>query len=177
MNHTVEPAWFCLRSQVRHEAGAAARLRLEGIEVFLPRIRFKRATVRGPVWVTEALFPGYLFARFDWVASQRLVRHAPGVSTIVSFGPHVPSVPAEVIAALRTTIGAQELHEISHEMIPGDAVQISGGVLHGLSAVVTQVLPARERVRVLLEFLGQQTSVEVEASAVVAQAQPRRGIL
>ena len=175
--HPPEPAWFCLCSQWRHEAPAAARLRQEGIEVFLPRIRFKRASVRGPVWVTEALFPGYLFAYFDWRASQRLVRHAPGVSTIVSFGPHVPSVPAEVIAALRQTVGEQELHVIPHEMNPGDAVQISGGVLHGLSAVVTQVMPSRERVRVLLEFLGQQTSVEVEASAVVAETQARRRIL
>jgi len=61
-------AWFCVRSQPKHEHIAAARLRESGLEVFLPRIRFKKHSVRGPVWVTEALFPNYLFARFDFRA-------------------------------------------------------------------------------------------------------------
>lgn len=177
MNHATDLAWYCLRSQLRHETTAAARLRQEGIEVFLPRIRFKKASARGPVWVTEALFPGYLFAHFDWQTSQRLVRHAPGVSTIVSFGSHVPVVPTGIVAALRQNIGGQELHVIPHEMNPGDVVQIAGGVLHGLSAVVTQVMPSRERVRVLLEFLGRQTTVEVATSAVVTEAPARRRLL
>lgn len=171
------PAWFCLRSQLRHEAMAAARLRQEGIETFLPRVRYKRSSVRGPVWVTEALFPNYLFARFDWASSQRLVRHAPGISTIVSFGPHIPTVPAEVIAALRLTIGQEELHVIPDHLAPGAAVQISGGLLHGLSAVVSQVMPSKERVRVLLDFLGRQTLVEVQSSALVGEIQARRQIL
>src|ERR1039458_7771599 len=60
------PAWFCIRSQPKHEHIAAAHLKREpGIEVYLPRVRFKRATRRGPVWFTEAFFPNYLFARFD----------------------------------------------------------------------------------------------------------------
>ena len=176
-NHQAEPAWYCLRSQLKHEALAAARLRQEGFEVFLPRIRFKRASARGAVWVTEPLFPGYLFARFEWTASQRLVRHAPGVSTIVSFGPHVPTVPEDVIAALRQTVGETELHILPQEISAGETVQIVGGVLQGLSAVVTRVMPARDRVRVLLEFLGQQTSVEVEAALLVGETQARQKIL
>ncbi len=61
---SAERAWYCLRSQPKHEHIAAAHLRLlEGVTVFCPRIRFKRATRQGLVWVTEAMFPGYLFAR------------------------------------------------------------------------------------------------------------------
>lgn len=170
-------AWYCLRSQPRHEGAAAARLRQEGIEVFLPRIRYQKANARGRVWVTEALFPNYLFAHFDWHLSQRLVRHAPGVSTIVAFGPHVPTLPSAVIASLRESVGTEELRVISQAVAPGDEVRIAGGALQGLSAVVTQVLPARERVRVLLEFLGRQTCVEMAASEVVAEKPVRRGLL
>jgi transcription antitermination factor NusG len=49
--------------------------------------------------------------------------------------------------------------------------------MHGLSAVITQVMPAKERVKVLLEFLGQQTVVEVGTSAVVKQDGPRERLL
>ncbi len=61
----MHPAWYCVRSQNKHEHIAAAHLRmLDGVTVFCPRIRFKRTTRRGVVWVTEGMFPGYLFARF-----------------------------------------------------------------------------------------------------------------
>src|SRR5271154_6203505 len=102
-------AWFCLRSQPKHEHIAAARLRLQpGIEVFVPRIRFRRTTRRGPVWVTEALFPNYLFARFDWKTSLRTVHHSPGVSGVVHFGVHWPTIANEVINELRATLGQDE---------------------------------------------------------------------
>jgi transcriptional antiterminator RfaH len=169
--------WYCVRSQPKHEHIAAARLRQEGVEVFLPRIRFRKASARGPVWFTEPLFPNYLFAQFDWHRSARLVRHAAGVSTIVSFGPHVPSVPDEVLAQLREHIGPEELRVLGDALAPGDAVQISGGAFHGLVAVVTQVLPARDRVRLLLDFLGRQTSVEVDAEDVVKDMPPRQRVL
>ena len=166
-------AWFCVQTQPKHEHIAAARLRSAGLEVFLPRIRFKKPSVRGPVWVTEALFPNYLFARFEPQFSLRLVRSAAGVAAVVSFGAHRPTVPDAVVEELRDQIGREELHVISEALEPGDMVQISGGVLHGLLAVVTQVRSGKERVRVLLEFLGQQTSLEVAADAVLRQESPR----
>ena len=170
-------AWFCLRSQPKHEHIAAARLREGGLDIFLPRIRFKKTSARGPVWVTEPLFPNYLFARFHWRESARFVRHASGVRAIVSFGATAPAVPDEVIDQLRGQIGGEEPYLIPAALAPNDGVKISGGAFHGLSAVVSQVLPAKERVRVLLNFLGRQTIVEMEQSAVVKQTPPREGLL
>jgi len=161
-------AWFCLRSQLKHEHIAAANLRRQGCaDVFSPRIRFKRATRRGPVWVTESLFPSYLFARFDWKESLRAVHHAPGVAGVVHFGSRWPTIPEEIIEQLRATVGPQELRVIGETLEPGDEVQISGGAFHGLQGVVSRVMPGRARVAVLLEFLGRQSAVEVAADAVV----------
>ena len=114
--------WFCLRSQPKHEHIAAAHLRqLAGVEVFLPRIRFKRATVRGAVWTTEALFPGYLFARFDWQTSLRLVQHSRGVRGVVHFGERWPAIPEEIIRELQQSIGTTGLRIIPESFAPGDA--------------------------------------------------------
>jgi transcriptional antiterminator RfaH len=168
--------WFCVQAQPKHEHIAAAHLRQEGLEVFLPRIRFKKSSARGPVWVTEVLFPGYVFARFNWRESLRLVHHASGVSRVVSFGGNAPRIPDEAIADLRATIGEQDLHVIPDEVQPGDEVQISGGAFHGLRAVVQQVMPARKRVEVLLEFLGRQTTVQLDSESVVPEALPRKRV-
>jgi transcriptional antiterminator RfaH len=67
-----------LRTLPKQEHIAAAQLRHQSsdVEVFLPRVRYRRTTRRGPAWVTEALFLNYLFARFDLVNSLRLVQAA-----------------------------------------------------------------------------------------------------
>lgn len=165
-----EVAWFCVRSQPKHEHIAAANLRQhESIEVFNPLIRFKRSTRRGPVWVTEALFPSYLFARFDWKECLRLVRHTYGVAGIVHFGTRWPTIPGPVIEELQSVLGTEKIKVIGETIEPGDEVRIAGGAFHGLQGVVTRLMPARERVAVLLEFLGRQTAVEVPVSSIIKQ--------
>ncbi|HKQ39516.1 MAG TPA: transcription termination/antitermination NusG family protein [Verrucomicrobiae bacterium] len=161
-------AWFCLRSQPRHEHIAARQLAMmSDVEPFNPRIRFARPTRHGPVWITESLFPNYLFARFDWREALNKVHYAPGVSGIVHFGARWPIVPATFIDDIRKLVGEAGVHEISKDLATGDKVRIAGGSLHGLEAVVTQVMPGQQRVAVLLDFLGRQTTVEVGADSIV----------
>jgi transcriptional antiterminator RfaH len=137
--------WFCVRSKPKAEHIAAKHLEEAAFEVFLPRIRFQRLTRRGRVWFTEALFPGYLFSRFDRGLSFRQVCATNGVTTVV----------------------------IAPGLEPGDEVTIAAGPFQGLLAVVNQVMPAPQRVRVLLEFLGRQTSVEVSSETVIPVGEPR----
>lgn len=172
-----KPAWFCLRSQLKHEHIAAAHLRrLENIEVFVPRIRFKRARRNGTSWVTEALFPNYLFARFDWNRSLRQIYYSPGISGVVHFGTNWPVIPDEAIEELRATLGSEEIHVIPAEVSPGDSVQIVGGSFHGLHAVIERVLPSAKRVAVLMDFLGRQTAVEVDVGMVIKDKEARSAI-
>ena len=170
--------WFCLRSQPKHEHIAAAHLRqLAGVEVFLPRIRFKRATVRGAVWTTEALFPGYLFSRFAWPAELRSVQHTRGVSGIVRFGERWPTIAPEIIADLRAALGPEELRVLDAALVPGDVVRIADGSLRGLLAVVAQVRSGRDRVAVLMEFLGRQTMVELPSASLIREGESRAGVV
>jgi transcriptional antiterminator RfaH len=172
------PAWFCIRTQPKHEHIAAAHLKEEpDIEVYLPRIRFKRSTRRGPVWFTEALFPNYLFARFDLAGCLRKLHHHRGVRGVVHFGQHWPTIPDGVIDELRASVGADEVHVIGEPLQPGETVQISGGGFHGLTAVVSRVMPGSQRVAVLMEFLGRQTTVELASDAVIRAEDERKLIL
>jgi transcriptional antiterminator RfaH len=167
---SAEPGWYCLRSQPKHEHIAAAHLRLlEGVAVFCPRLRFKRATRQGLVWVTEAMFPGYLFARFELAEMHLRVRYAHGVSGIVRFADRYPTIEEEALAQLRDHTGAAEVKQLGYELSEGDQVQIVGGAFVGLEAVVTRVLSAKERVRVLMDFLGRKMEAEVQCSSVLRQ--------
>jgi transcriptional antiterminator RfaH len=164
-------AWYCLRSRPKHEHIAAAHVRLvEGVTVFCPRIRFKRPTRQGLVWVTEAMFPGYLFAYFDLGERHRQVRYAHCVIGIVQFGNRYPIIEERTLVLLRDQTGVAEVKELTYELSQGDQVKVVGGVFAGLEAVVTQVLSAKERVRILMDFLGRQMEAEVEQSSVLPHA-------
>ena len=168
---TKGPAWYCLRSQPKHEHIAAAHVRLlEGVTVFCPRIRFKRLTRQGLVWVTEAMFPGYLFAHFDLGERHRQVRYSHCVIGIVQFGNRYPIIEEGTLLFLRDQTGVAEVKELTYELSQGDQVKVVGGVFAGLEAVITQILSAKERVRILMDFLGRPMEAEVERSSILPQA-------
>jgi transcriptional antiterminator RfaH len=161
-------AWFCLRSQPKHEHIAAEHLRQMGdVEVFNPRMRFTRQTRFGPVEVTESMFPNYLFARFDWRQALARVHYAPGVSGVVHFGSKWPTVPDRAIAEVRAELSGDGVREVPPKLAPGDAVDVVTGAFHGFQAVVSQVLPGKQRVLMLMDFLGRQTMVEAGLNKVV----------
>jgi len=143
---------------------------LEGVNAFCPRIRFKKATRRGLVWVTEAMFTGYLFARFELTKMQRQVLSVHGVCGIVRFGSRYPTIEEDLLAQLRKQTDLKEVKELRYEFSPGDQVKIMKGAFDGLEAVVTQVLPATQRVRILMDFLGRKTETEVENANLLPQA-------
>ena len=166
-----EPAWYCVQAQPKHEHIAAASLRIvEGVETFCPRLRYRKATRRGPVWFVEAMFPGYLFARFDFPSLHRAVRHAHGVSTIVHFGTRVPELDDLMISMLREQCAGSEndVVVIDPEPALGGAVKVAAGAFFGLETIVTRVIPARKRICILLDFLGRQVEAEVSHGDVVA---------
>ena len=108
---------------------------LDDVTVFCPRIRFKRATRQGLVWVTEAMFPGYLFARFELAQMHRQVRYAHGVAGIVQFGGRYSTIEDETFAQLRDRTGLAEVKEFKYELAQGDQVKIAGHFFIGLEAV------------------------------------------
>jgi len=169
-----DPLWFCIKSQPKNEHLAAAALRRHmSVECFSPRIRYRKNTRRGPVWFTEAMFPSYLFARFVYPEQHKQVQYAPGVSTIVRFGSQVAAIPDSVIAGLREASGDEEVIIFDPTLNVGDVVRIAEGAFHGLDAVITQVLPAKERVKVLLTFLGREVEAEISVPRIVPAASPR----
>jgi transcriptional antiterminator RfaH len=158
--------WLCVRTQTKREHIAAGQLsRLAGVEVFCPRIRFQRNMKRGKVWFEEALFPGYLFARFDFNTLVRAVSGAVGVRGLVRFSGECAQVPGFVIDTLRkeadgTVVIPQPVLQT------GDQAVMVEGALQGLRAIVTQVLPGGARVKILMELMGTEVEAEVSIRAL-----------
>jgi transcriptional antiterminator RfaH len=163
-----ESLWYCVKTKTRQEGAATRLLRAElGLEVFCPKIRFKRARVTGVAWVNEAMFPGYLFVRFAYPLLHRRIAATTGVARILSFGGRPSVVEDAVLGELRRHVADGETVEISAEIREGEEVKVVEGPLSGVKALVTRVLPARERVAILLSMLGEEREIEVPAAAVL----------
>jgi transcriptional antiterminator RfaH len=162
------PTWHCLRTHLKHEHIAEAHLRqIPGVEVFNPRLRLLRSTRRGRRWFTESLFPNYLFARFGLDAMLEKVKHTPAVKAVLRFGDEVPKIPDTVIEDLR-----QDLAEIGSQVftdapMEGEEVEIATGAFVGTRALVARVLPAKQRVRILLDVMGRSVPAELSLDFVL----------
>ena len=178
MADTPQPQWFCVHTKPKSEHLAAAAVRLLGVEAetFCPRIRFQRATPRGKVWFTEALFPSYFFAKFDLAEAFRAVKHANHVIGIVSFGGKPVPLTEDTITGLRKEMRGEELREVSHGVKVGDTVEVAEGPMRGLTGIVESIVNGAERVRILLEFLGRTSLVEVPAERLLSDRAPREAL-
>jgi transcriptional antiterminator RfaH len=160
--------WFCLKAQPKREHIAAACLRQNSeVEVFCPRVRFRKHTNRGPVWFVEPMFLGYLFAQFDYATFHRRVRQGPGVSGFVHFGDRLALLPDELISEIKARMGKDELVEIDRRLEPGQNVQIAQGPFQGLEGLVTRLIAARDRVEILIEWMGRSLRAEASVADLV----------
>jgi len=172
------PEWFCVRTQTKREHIAAVHLReVEGVEVFCPRLRYRKATRRGKIWWVEPLFPGYLLAKFQLLEMERAVTFCQGVRGLVRFGTIIPAVADSFVESLRQEVRSRsddddELFSVSPVIEIGDEVEIAHGPLQGMRGTILSVAPAAERVKVLLEFLGQPHAVNVDLFSILLPRRP-----
>lgn len=172
---TAPLSWFCLRSEPKREHIAAVNLRERvSVEVFAPRIRAPHTTRRGiAASITEALFPGYLFARFAYPHQYRHVVSTTGVCGIVSFGGRPPAVADHVIDHLRQEVSVAEKTPVAPVLEEGTWVRILSGCFQYIEGRVLHFDPRSDRVRLLLALLGSEVQVSV-SSRQVARMTPAR---
>ena len=150
-------AWYCARTKSKHEHFAASHLRKNlNLEVFHPQLQIERATRRGVVRVVEPLFPCYIFVRCVLEDYLDDIQYANGVHSLVNFGNRIPAVPDSIVEELRDCFEAEDTMTVPDRIAPGDEVTIGEGAFAGMHAYVMRLMPARKRVQVLLEMLGDQ---------------------
>ena len=159
--------WHCLRTQTKREHIAARMLAEQyKVEVFCPRVSQVKKTRTGKKRFTEALFPGYIFARFHYDSQFRQVIHVQGVLHIVSQGDR-RIIPKDTINSLKASLPEAVIEAPDRSIEPGAKIKILAGSLKGLDGKVLAALPAIKRVEILLEFLGREITVAVHPDDVI----------
>jgi len=159
--------WLTLYTKPRQERKVAAALTGRGIETYFPVM--DEYSTHSRRLEPSPFFPCYLFARVDLSAcSFAQLQWTPGLRSIVRFSGKMALISDSDIAHIR-----QRLNDLQGSMDPmgcgftqGDRVRIVTGPLQDLEAVFDRPLSKRQRVRILLDFLGRTTACEIEPSSL-----------
>ncbi|MCR6655793.1 MAG: hypothetical protein NVV63_08245 [Opitutus sp.] len=167
-----QPRWFCLRTQPRREEVAAANLRERvEVDVFAPRFSGTKVLRNGSVTRTsEALFPGYVFARFSHPAQTRHVVSTRGVVGLVTFAEQAPAIEDHVIDFLRQQVESRPAAQPVFE--EGSWVRVVTGCFRSVEGRVLARCDGSDRIRILLSLLGREVQVSVPATHLAATHQP-----
>ncbi len=126
---------------------------------------------------TEALFPGYVFARCDIEGNYRYLLSMQGIVGVVCYGKEIPPVPERFIDELRERMKSECYEMPEPRLQVGSEVVVTAGPFIDIEAIVSGHLPAVERVSLLLDFLGRQIQVDLPVAAVMAKKRDARSDL
>ena len=153
--------WYPVHTKPRQERLASLNLAHVGIETFLPLMKERKRIRRAEETVTEPLFPGYLFAKFDPIDHFRTVKYARGVRNIVTIGMAPAIVDEQVIASIQSRLEEGYRTDSAHVMVKGQLVRIHDGPMRGLEAIFEREMPGQQRALLLLKTLAYQAHVVV----------------
>lgn len=159
--------WYLVFCKPRQERRAQVNLTRQGYSTYLPKMLNRRRRRGQWVDVVEAMFPRYLFIHLDDLADNwGPIRSTFGVTRMVRFRDKIPAVPEALVAGLlaRETDQGYHLGPVSEPKM-GARMRI----LHGPMAGLEGILAARsgsERVRILLNMLGQEVQVQIDKHLV-----------
>lgn len=162
-------SWFAVHTQPLKEFVARENLQAQGLQVYLPQYKKIRRHARKTDTVLAPLFPRYLFVAMDPDSVQwRCINNTRGVSYLLTSSDHKPiRVPHHLVESLQThedEAGAVPLTNLV-SFIKGQSVRILEGPFKDLLATF-DVMDDKQRVTLLLTFMGRETSVVVPSHSV-----------
>ena len=146
-------------------------LSVYGVEGYAPRFPPSERTRPGSVRDRKArwVFPGYLFFRVpEGFAQWDNIRWAPGVRRVLEQDDGPAGVGDGVIERIRERLSERSLSQPRARFTPRQRVVILRGPLRMVDAIFDTELDASGRVRVLVQLLGRQLSVDVSPAILEA---------
>ncbi len=123
---------------------------------YLPKITTKKSNSNPKV---EVLFPGYIFVNTSF-ENYSALKYTMGIKSIIKFGDNISFISDEEIKAIKRVEKKSKIDPIATKIQIGQDVMIVKGSFKG-SIVKVCSLPSRDRVSILLSFLGSVRRVTI----------------
>ena len=156
-----EASWYAIQTHVRSEKKVTAQLQDRGIETFLPTVKEIHRWSDRRKTVELAMLPGYAFVRTALTPQTRLkVLQTHGVTSFVSFGGEIPSIPEQQIDHLRLLTNNNINCSATPFINVGQRVRVRGGCLDGFEGILVSKLGNKTLV-LSIESIQRSISIEI----------------
>jgi transcription antitermination factor NusG len=166
--------WYALQVNCRKEPSIASQIEGRGFECFLPTYKSLRKWSDRTKEINQALFPGYLFCRFEYQERQPIMTTA-GVVQVVGNGRTAVPIPDAEIEALQVAVSSGIPAQPWPYLKAGELVRVNYGHLSGLEGILVN-FKGNHRVVLSVTLLQRSLALEVDlgwVSAVAPQRQER----
>jgi transcriptional antiterminator RfaH len=160
--------WYVVHTHVKQEERANENLLSWGVETLHAKMKTRRFNefTGAPTYLTQPLFPRYLFAKFNAREQLPKIRFTRGVHNVVSFGENPAPVEDDIIDIIRSRIDENGFVKANDELKPGDKVVISAGPLRNLVGIFEREVKGSDRITILLTAIEYQGRLVVERGLV-----------
>ncbi len=164
--------WYALQVHARKEQLVASQLENRSLECFLPTYKSLRKWSDRTKEIQQALFPGYVFCRFDYENRQPVVM-TNGVTQVVGNGKAAIPIAEAEIEALQVAVQSGVPSQPWPYLRTGEYVQINYGHLAGLQGILVN-FKGNHRVVLSVTLLQRSLALEVELEWLTPVAQETR---
>ncbi|MGO8990668.1 MAG: transcription termination/antitermination protein NusG [bacterium] len=158
--------WYVIQTKPKKEAEAESYLSSKGIEMLNPLMEtfaLRNGRMNKEI---KSLFPGYIFGKFDLDQNYPLVRWGRGVKKILGLGGYPTPISEGVVEIIKERADTQGIVRLAHPFQVNDVIRIKTGPLKDLLGIFERWVSDGERVRVLLNLIGYQPSIELHCSMI-----------
>ena len=148
--------WLVATYKTNEVRRVESNLLNQKFDYYLPKITTKKINSNPKV---EVLFPGYIFVNASF-ENYSVLKYTKGIKNIIKFGDNISYLSSEEIEAMKKVEETSKIDPVVSQIQIGQDVMITKGSLAG-SIVKVCSLPSKERVGVLLSFLGSVRRVTI----------------
>ena len=141
--------WFVATYKINEIKRAESNLLIQNFEYYLPKIKVKKSN---STLKEEILFPGYVFIKTRY-EDYLLIKYTKGIKKVVKFGKNIPRLTDDEVNSIRTIEKLSNLKPITSRIKIGQEATVVDGPFKG-NLVKICSLPSKDRIEVLLTFLG-----------------------
>ena len=148
--------WLVATYKINEVRRLERNLLNQKFDYYLPKITTKKINSNPK---EEILFPGYIFINISFINYSAL-KYTMGIKNIIKFGDNISCISNDEIEAMQMAEERSKIYPVTPQIQIGQDAMIAKGSLAG-SVVKVCSLPSKERVGILLSFLGSLRRVTI----------------
>ena len=141
--------WLVATYKINEVERLKLNLLRQKFNFYIPKITTKKINFSPK---EELLFPGYVFINTSF-ENYSALKYTAGIKNIIKFGDQISCISQEDIKNMQRAEETSKINPLAQEIEIGQEALISEGSFKGAIVRVCS-LPSKERVNVLLNFLG-----------------------